>query len=926
MERSDLPLTALVLLACGVAGAAVSPPDIEALWHKLPPPRLALAPTATPPAIDGEIGEEEWRDASQVTDFVGIDHAKWKGTGGFDHVDAQSWVFVTYDASYLYVAFRSVEPETETLKVKPREDPHDGDLWWDDCVELFLAPPDLEGHVHLIVNSQGAVYDARNPPGVRRGKGWDLAGLQVAARVAPGAWTVELALPFAGLGTEAPKPGEVWGANFARERYAAAYKAVVEQSTWSGLTGGFERPEMFGQICFAGVRQAIRLPRPFLGLNILNAPLGGSKPGSVKLEVQVAGSEGTTVVGSASGNLPPGGLVDGNVAAKITTEGTQLLALLVRDAESGDVLSCTRVPFHVPRVLTASDRVTERLTKLEEKAEEGSAFARSIGRQAAELEAVAAEAKALLAGLERRAADEAERKAWRALHDRVAKVEAATTFVVWTCSPYIATGPSSMPPALGAPPKLVVQAAQNEVEHVVVNVTNLSDEPMEFQLDGRLPGQAGRPRSGLDTTVQKLARHHPRLLGKKPKDLPEKEDGLAMPLIELGELATFFVQPLSTRQVWVTVHTGEMEPGTRTHRLRLVPLSRPLPALAVPVELTVWPVRIATEAPIGVFCFDYAGDFQWLRCYKVNIWFRGSFPHRLEVDAEGNITTYKSDIDRVKQRLEQGAEKFLFSYGYTGAFIDWAKKRQIPYMSDRWKALFKKVLARMVVEWREAGLDYGDFALQTIDEAHGHQVEQVVETTPLIREVDPRVRTAMTIMTGLEDLKRMAPHVDVWVNRNGAMWGEAQWDFFHAEQAKGKPIWSWNMPCTPKSRPLTDFRTYGWRAMKFDFDAIGFFLYFGLVYDPMRQGGGFATRHWEAWRDGVEDYQLLHALEQAIAEARKRGVDARKLAPAHTVLEEAVDEVITEKFFPPNTQETDERIRVARARVAREIARVRAMR
>ena len=247
-------------------------------------------------------------------------------------------------------------------------------------------------------------------------------------------------------------------------------------------------------------------------------------------------------------------------------------------------------------------------------------------------------------------------------------------------------------------------------------------------------------------------------------------------------------------------------------------------------------------------------------------------------------------------------------------------------MSPKFQRLFKDVLSRIVREWLEAGLKYEDFALQSIDEAHGRGVQQVIDTTPLIRQVDPKVRLAMTIMTNLAELKQMAPHVDVWVNRNGAIWGDEQAAFFAAERAKGKPLWSWNMPCTPKSKPSGQFRTYGWRAMKFDFDAIGFFLYFGLVYDPMRRGGGFATRHWEAWRDGVEDYQLLRVLRDEIAAAEGRGVAAGALAEPRKALEATVDDVIGEAFFPPDTQATHDRIIAARARVAAEIARVRKLR
>jgi hypothetical protein len=911
--------------------AQVSPQAVGAVWHQLPKPRLAIAPAPRPPVIDGRIAPDEWQAASRAGQFVGAASPKWKGIGGFDWADVQTTVWVTYDRACLYAALRCEEPEIETLRAQAVPE-RDGPLWNDDCVEVFLLPPGSEARFHIIVNSKGWVYDARNTDEKKRGSDWNLDGLKVAAAVSPpgkeACWSVEMAIPFAGLGVAAPKSGDVWGANFGRERWAALYRSITEFSTWSGVVGGFEDPATWGEIRFGDLAQHVALPRPFLGPTDLAAELTWCGPAArkVNLTARVASEAGAQDAGSAAATLEPGRPQTARLRAQVRTEGVQVLALLAADAESGEVLSCARTVLYVPEVQAAARRVKARLAALQEKAAAGSEFAKSISGQVAQVEAVSAEAARLLARVEGAPADEALRKAWQDLRDRAAALEGGTTFVVWTNSPYIATGPSTMPPVLGPPPTLSLQAALNEYEHVTFNVTNLTETPIEFRIDGRLPGQVGRPRSGLNTTVQKVAKYQPTVLKVKESDLPEKEDGQAMPLVELDSLGTLFVQPFSTRQVWLTVQTGGLKAGTSRQTIRVAPLSQPLPAVAVPVEMTVWNFRLADEAPIGVFCFDYSGDYAWMKSYKVNLWFRGAFPPaskgNLALDANGNLGEFKTDIDRVKQRLAEGARKFLFSYGYTGSFIEWAQKNNIPYLSDAWKRLFKQILSRMIREWREAGLGYDDFALQTIDEAHGQGVQQVIETTPLIREVDPKVRLAMTIMTDLDDLKRMAPYVDVWINRNGAMWGKDQWDFFHAEQAKGKPIWSWNMPCNPKSQPLTQFRTYGWRAMKFDFDAIGFFLYSGLVYDAYRPGGGIATRHWEAWRDGVEDYQVLWTLRQEIGKARERRVAAEKLAPAEKALAEAVDDVITDKFFPPNTQETHDRIQAARARVAAEIERV----
>ena len=913
-----------VLALTGACRAQPTAETMADLWPVLPPPRLAVAPTGTPPTIDGKVADAEWEAASVIDGFLVTDSPRAKGVAGFDRPLAGTRVRVTHDARHLYVAFRCEEPEIETLQVRGTQE-RDGPLWRDDCVEVFLQPPGADGHVHFIINSKGWLFDARAGAGGKSGSDWNLEGLRVATFVSkPGKgsfWSAELAIPLAGLGAAAPSDGEVWKANFARERYAAEYRATIEYCTWSGLVGGFERPDRFGELCFCGVRQRAALERPLLGRYTLSAELAAHKARSLKLEAVAASASGAETVGEATATLAADKATTVTVPAALSAEGTQWLGLKVADAATGRLLSLTRLPFDVPEVVTVANRTAERLEKLRAKTGAESAFAAGAAEQLAALAEATKEAKALHAGLSG-PADDAFAKAWRALHEGVRQVEAASTFVVWTSSPYVAVGPETMPPKIAEPPELAAEGCVNEVLHLILNVTNLTEGDVEFHLDaGRLPGLA-QVRSGLITPIQTIARHHPKLLAQ-PKGLPEKPDGLAMPLVELGGLRTFFVRGLTTRQVWLTVRTDGQKPGERTGRLALAPLGTNLPAIEVPWRLVVWPIEISDEAPLGVFCFDYAGDHDWMADYKINLWFRGAFPSRLELDEGGNLKPYKTDIGRVKRRMEEGAKRFLFSYGYAGSFIQWAEKNKIEYMSPRFKALFKEILSRMVREWREAGLDYGDFALQSIDEAHGRGVQQVIDTTPLIREVDPKVRTAMTIMTDLEDLKKMAPHVDVWINRNGALWGDEQAAFFSAEREKGKPIWSWNMPNNPKSKPITQFRTYGWRAMKFDFDAIGFFLYFGLVYQPMREGGGIATRHWEAWRDGVEDWQLLHALETAVAEAAKRGAPKERLDAARTVLAEAVDSVITDRFFPPNTQETHERILEARRRVAAEILQVR---
>jgi hypothetical protein len=66
------------------------------------------------------------------------------------------------------------------------------------------------------------------------------------------------------------------------------------------------------------------------------------------------------------------------------------------------------------------------------------------------------------------------------------------------------------------------------------------------------------------------------------------------------------------------------------------------------------------------------------------------------------------------------------------------------------------------------------------------------------------------------------------------------------------------------------------------------------------------SRRWEASRDGVEDYRLLHALAGAIEKARKRGqIDAAN--KAQKILDNAVENTV--QWLAENVDEITRMVR-----------------
>ena len=126
--------------------------------------------------------------------------------------------------------------------------------------------------------------------------------------------------------------------------------------------------------------------------------------------------------------------------------------------------------------------------------------------------------------------------------------------------------------------------------------------------------------------------------------------------------------------------------------------------------------------------------------------------------------------------------------------------------------------------------------------------------------------------------------------------------------------------------PLTWTRSYGWRAARHNFENISFFIYGQSVF----RGGGdpISTRMMEAWRDAIEDWQYCSALRKALAAARKRGIDGKRLKESEQLIDDVLKEVLERQdnvmpYFPANTQEVADAIDQAREKLAQEIMAVR---
>jgi len=227
------------------------------------------------PEIDGRITEEEWGVSAWTYDFGDI-------TGGSVEQAHGTRARLAWDDEFLYLAARMEEP-----RIMTRAAPRDGDLWQQDCFELFIDPDgDTHQYVEIAVSPAGTVLDLFLVRPYRDGgpalRGWDADGMIAAVALEGTAdepsdtddsWSVEAAVPWSALsgfaGTGAPPAeGDIWRLNMSRIRWdtiveGGRYIKATDPGTgrpedpevtsWSpqGI-GNMHYPEMWGMVMFTG--------------------------------------------------------------------------------------------------------------------------------------------------------------------------------------------------------------------------------------------------------------------------------------------------------------------------------------------------------------------------------------------------------------------------------------------------------------------------------------------------------------------------------------------------------------------------------------------------------------------------------------------------------------------------------------------------
>lgn len=271
--------TTLSFFACLGLAACSATPDVAS------PPKLpgdlvrqrqhVCYRAGSPLVIDGRLDELAWHAAPETELFVDIEGPA-KARPRLTTRAKMLW-----DGEFFYLAAILEEPHVWATLTE-----RDSVIFLDNDFEVFIDPDgDTQRYMELELNAFGTEWDLLLVKAYRDGgppvHAWDIPGLRTAVHVegtindpsdTDGGWTVEIAIPWAGIaevaGREAPPSGgDVWWVDFSRvewdvhvegDRYVKSVDPATgkphPEHNWVWSPQGvvdMHRPETWGLVMFS---------------------------------------------------------------------------------------------------------------------------------------------------------------------------------------------------------------------------------------------------------------------------------------------------------------------------------------------------------------------------------------------------------------------------------------------------------------------------------------------------------------------------------------------------------------------------------------------------------------------------------------------------------------------------------------------------
>lgn len=227
-------------------------------------------------------------------------------------------------------------------------------------------------------------------------------------------------------------------------------------------------------------------------------------------------------------------------------------------------------------------------------------------------------------------------------------------------------------------------------------------------------------------------------------------------------------------------------------------------------------------------------------------------------------------------KLHRGADKVLLGLNF-GTEKKTTVVGRFPFLSQDWQEGFKKWYAGALFAAEQAGFKEDQVYLYPYDEIGSEQIDDFIRLAVWAKKAIPTAKFYMTFGAPTFTSKRwneLVPYLSIiQTSRDEMVRG--------IDRSKTE-AWFYQAQGTSRSlSPYSYYRLMSWKAFLHDFTGVGFWSYASLgpdltawkeVFDDyavIYDGPGtsiISSRRWEAWRMGIEDYELLVMYSKAKGE------------------------------------------------------------
>ncbi len=430
---------------------------------------------------------------------------------------------------------------------------------------------------------------------------------------------------------------------------------------------------------------------------------------------------------------------------------------------------------------------------------------------------------------------------------------------------------------------------QNEYESAAFNIINCTDTELELAVSiSPVTAENGKSFLSKDiVTVRRSAYINASMVGE-----------IADPLIRLEE-KPFKLKAGEVGQVWLTVHDPKLKPGN--YQLQAAILAKGSDGIdygirVLDIKIEVSENLFPDEVSLNTYNWSYytsgsinetASD---LKQHYINIAVIDSINipfYRRTSDKPG--VWRKLDFGRIDKFLSRHryGDKYLLYLNFNKSNRDWGRFGK--WMSAEWKIKFSKWLDELSRYLLQKGIDSDHWFLYPFDET---LCEEFYQVASFIKQSNPKVKLfANSFGKGPRDIKRFSRLIDIWCPPD--LQSQRHPDWLELIKSFGKNVWTYEAQGPGRGKdPYDYYRLMCWRAFARGQSGAGFWVYhdgvkwkdgptpwddtlnprgyYGVIYSGQSSPFGrlqeniVPSRRWEAWREGVEDYEYLYQIKKKI--------------------------------------------------------------